>query len=142
MAGWLFKDKEFTSKDIQDWYGYTYLITNLSTGRLYIGRKFFTKAGQKQVKGKRKKIRKGSEWESYWGSNKELLADIRKLGESLFKREILRLCKTRTECAYYETLEILIRNALIDPNYYNYWVSFRATKIHCQAFAKLYKELK
>ena len=37
-------------------FGYVYLIENLITGKKYIGRKYFTAAGTKQIKGKRKMI--------------------------------------------------------------------------------------
>jgi hypothetical protein len=40
--------------------GFVYLITNQANGMKYIGKKFLTKAGYKQVKGKRRKIRKVS----------------------------------------------------------------------------------
>ena len=39
-------------------FGFVYLIENLITSKKYIGRKYFSKAGYKQVNGKRKKIRK------------------------------------------------------------------------------------
>ena len=63
---WLYQGREFTEEDIGDAYGYVYRITNSTTNRKYIGKKFFSKAGYKQVKGKRKKIRKPSDWLTYW----------------------------------------------------------------------------
>ena len=36
-------------------FGFVYLIENLITGRKYIGRKYFTQAGTRQVNGKKKK---------------------------------------------------------------------------------------
>jgi len=36
-------------------FGFVYLIENLITGRKYIGRKYFSKAGSRQINGKRKK---------------------------------------------------------------------------------------
>jgi hypothetical protein len=47
----------FKEEDIQNHLGFVYLITHISTGRKYIGKKFFTKAKTKQIKGKKKKIR-------------------------------------------------------------------------------------
>ncbi len=52
---WIYEGKEFTNTD--EWYGFVYLIENLTNGKKYIGRKYLTKAGYKTVKGKRKKIR-------------------------------------------------------------------------------------
>ena len=50
---WLYDGQPF--EDSQDWYGFVYKITHLPTGKMYIGRKYFTQAATRQVKGKRKK---------------------------------------------------------------------------------------
>ena len=121
---------EFTEDDIGDNFGFVYIITHIPTGRKYIGKKFFSKAGYKQVKGKRKKIRKTSDWENYWGSNKELQEEVKKNGEEQYTREILHLCKTRSECSYWETWEIFTRHALLSDRFYNSWVSCRIRKDH------------
>lgn len=122
--------EEFTEEDIGDHFGFVYSITHVRTGRKYIGKKFFSKAGYKQVKGKRKKIRKNSDWMDYWGSNKELQEEVKVNGEDQYHREILHLCKTRSECSYYETWEIFVRHALLSDNYWNKWVSCRIRKDH------------
>lgn len=111
-------------------YGFVYLITNLQTNKKYIGRKYLTKASTKTVKGKKKKIRVSSNWEEYYGSNKTLLEDVQTIGKEIFKREILHLCKTRSECSYYETKEIFQRDALLSEEYYNEWVSARIQANH------------
>ena len=49
--------QEFTEEDIGEAFGFVYLITHNSTGKKYIGKKFFTKSKTKQVKGKKKKTR-------------------------------------------------------------------------------------
>ena len=56
--------EQFKEEDIQDHYGFVYLITHIKTGRKYIGKKFFTKAKTKQVKGKKKKLRVSSDWQT------------------------------------------------------------------------------
>ena len=38
---WLYEGKPFTSDDINDFFGYVYCITNKTTGKKYIGRKYF-----------------------------------------------------------------------------------------------------
>ena len=121
---------EFTEADIGDNFGFVYLITHNPTGRKYIGKKFFTKAATRQVKGKRKKIRKSSDWELYWGSNKKLQEEVKKNGSDNYTREILHLCKTRSECSYWETWEIFNRHALMSDGYYNEWVSCKIRKDH------------
>lgn len=127
---WYYKDNIFTENDIGDNYGFVYLITNTQTGNKYIGKKFFTKAGSKQVKGKRKKIRKSSDWENYYGSNKLLNEDVKIMGGDYFHRVILHLCKTRSECAYWETFEIISQGALLREEYYNDWLMVRVRKDH------------
>lgn len=123
-------NEEVIPEKIEGYYGFVYCITEITTGKKYIGRKYFTKAGTKQVKGKRKKIRKASDWEDYYGSNKDLLEEIQKKGKEGFVREILHLCKTRSETNYYETWEIFNRHALLSDNYWNQWVSCRIRKDH------------
>ena len=122
--------EQFNIDDAEGYFGFVYLITHNPTGRKYIGKKFFTKAGTRQIKGKKKKIRKTSDWETYWGSNTELQEDVKKLGEENFTRRILYLCKSRSECSYRETKEIFIRDALLSENYYNSWVSCKIHKAH------------
>lgn len=98
---WTFEGQEFTDPD--KYYGFIYEITNTINGKRYIGRKYFTAAKTRQVKGKKKRTRVESDWKDYWGSSKYLLADIEAYGVENFKREIIRLCKTRGECNYWET---------------------------------------
>ncbi len=111
-------------------FGFVYLIENLTNNRKYIGRKYFTQAGYRTVKGKRKKIRKASDWEAYWGSNETLKREVAELGEHNFRRTILHLCKSKSECAYYETYEIFTRHALLDSVYYNDWCSCKVRRAH------------
>lgn len=127
---WLYNGIEFTEDMVGDWFGYIYEITNLIDGRKYVGKKLFTRAGTKQIKGKKKKVRLSSGWANYWSSSKELQEDVKKLGEENFSRKILYLCKTRSECSYRETKEIFIRDALLTTEYYNSWVSCKIHKAH------------
>ena len=127
---WLYENKEFTEDMIGANFGYVYEITNNTNGRKYVGKKFFTRAGTKQIKGKKKKVRLSSGWSNYWSSSKELQEDVKKLGEENFTRRILYLCKSRSECSYRETKEIFIRDALLSENYYNSWVSCKIHKAH------------
>lgn len=127
---WYYKDKEFTEEEIGDAFGYIYCITNLKNGRKYIGKKFFSKAGYKTVNGKRKKVRKNSDWLTYYGSNKELQEEVKNIGEDKFKREIIHLCYSRSECSYRETYEIFSKGALLSEDYYNSWVTCKIHKAH------------
>lgn len=71
---------------INDYYGFTYRISNNITGKMYIGRKYFW-SKTKDKKGKR--VMKESDWKSYWGSCPDLHIDIAKLGIENFSREII-----------------------------------------------------
>ena len=83
---WLYEDKEFT--EVEDYYGFIYLIENLINGKKYIGRKYLTKAGYKTIKGKRKKLRVESDWRDYYGSSTSLKEDIDLYGKDSFRRTI------------------------------------------------------
>ena len=122
--------QEFTEDMIGVAFGMVYLITHTPTGKKYIGKKFFTKAKTRQVKGKKKRSRVASDWLTYWGSNKELQEEVKKNGEEQYTREILHLGKSRSECSYYETFEIFSRHALLSEAYYNQWVSCKIRKDH------------
>lgn len=128
---WLYEDKEFEYDD--RWYGFIYLIENTVNGKKYIGRKYLTKAGYKTVNKKRKKIRVESDWADYYGSSPALAKDIEIYGRDNFKRTILRLCKTRGECNYWEAKLIFETDAVLDGNYYNNWVSAKVQASHVKA---------
>ena len=130
QSDWSYNGQPFTEEDIGNSYGFIYEIVNLTNNRKYIGKKFFTKAGTRQIKGKKKKVRLSSGWENYWSSSDELKADVKTLGDENFTRTILYLCKSRSECSYRETKEIFIRDALLNEDYYNKWVSCKIHKAH------------
>lgn len=130
MSNWLYENKEFTEELIQDNVGYVYIILNNLTGKRYIGKKLFTAAKTKQVKGKKKKYRVSSDWQNYYGSNKELQDDVLKFGTENFTRKILMLCKTRSIANYMESYYIFSSHALCSDLYYNGWVSARVTRKH------------
>ena len=116
---WLYNDKELTDEDIKGHYGFIYRIDNVIDGRGYIGRKYFTKAGTKQVKGKKKKTRKESDWRDYYGSSPRLLEDINRLGKENFRRTVVRLCKTRGETNYWEAKYQFQLEVLESDKFYN-----------------------
>ena len=127
---WLYENKEFIEVP-EKVIGYVYLITNTLNGREYIGKKLFTFAKSKQVKGKRKKFRVESDWRQYYGSNKELLNDIATHGAEHFRREILHLCPTKGQCSYYEAKLHFTLGVLEYPEkYYNDWIMCRIHRKH------------
>jgi len=125
---WTYNNESVSDEVIGDAYGFVYIIENLANGRRYIGRKYLTKAAYKTVKGKRKKIRKASDWETYWGSNKFLIEDVKTLGEVNFTRTIMMFCRNRSECSYWETHYIFSLGALLSDAFYNEWVTCKISK--------------
>ena len=125
---WLYNNVEFT--DVGEYVGFVYLITNLTNDRKYIGKKNFYFSKTRTVKGKRKRTKVESDWKDYYGSNKELQADVELLGKDLFKREILKLCKSKGEFGYYEAKYQFENNVLESDNYYNTWIMVRVHKKH------------
>ena len=126
---WLYMGEEYPNED-ESIFGFVYLITNNLNGKKYVGKKFLTFAGHKMVKGKKKKLRKESDWKTYYGSSPALLRDVEEFGKDNFTREILYLCRSRGECAYVESREIFATNALLREDYYNEYVSCRINKSH------------
>ena len=120
---------EFTENDIGDAFGFVYIISHKKSGRKYIGKKFFTKSKTKQLRARRKSLA-FLRLAHLLGSNKELQADVLANGESEYTREIIHVCKTRSECSYLETWEIFKRHALLNESYYNAWVTCKIHKAH------------
>jgi len=114
---WFYEDREFTEDDVGDAYGFVYIIRNLITDRIYIGRKYFTRASSKTVRGKRKRLRVTSDWQDYFSSSKELQEDVESLGKDNFRREILRLCFSKSECAYWEAHYQFELRVLLEDTY-------------------------
>ena len=110
--------------------GFVYLITRTDTGRKYIGKKLLKFARTKVLKGKKKRFQIDSDWLTYYGSNDTLQAEVKELGEDLFKREILHFCFSKSECNYMESKLLLTMGALLSEDFYNRWVSMRITKTH------------
>jgi hypothetical protein len=131
---WKYNGKDFTEEDIADNYGFVYLITNLVTGKKYIGKKLFYSTKTKVIKGKKKRYKTFSDWQTYYGSNTELQNDVTILTEALFSREILHLCKTKGECSYLEAKEQFDRAVLESNEYYNSWIMVKVRKSHIKAF--------
>ena len=120
---WTYQGSTFTSADIGDFFGYVYCITNLKSGRKYIGRKNFQQ--HRKHRGSRRKRTSESDWKAYYGSSKELTEDRKLLGSNCFKREILSLHTTKGQVNFEETKQLFLHNVLtetvdgITPLYYN-----------------------
>jgi hypothetical protein len=135
---WYYQDQLVTEIS-EDYIGFVYIITNLTTDKKYIGKKLakFAKTTYKVVKlkngtKKRKRIRGKieSDWQEYYGSNDELNKDVVTLGKENFRREILYYCKTKSECSYIEAREQFSRRVLESNDYYNGHIQVRVHGKH------------
>ena len=130
---WLYNDKEIGDDEIEGYASFVYMITNLETGKRYIGKKIFKSIRKQKVKGKtrRKKVTKDSDWKSYFGSNKLLQEDVERLGSDRFRREILKLCKTRGTASYWEAKYQMQYEVLEKPDeFYNDWIMVKVHRSH------------
>jgi hypothetical protein len=120
---WFFEGVPFLSENINDNFGFVYLITNIQNNRKYIGRKYFWSF--RTPKGKSRKVKLESDWKKYYGSCPELKDDINLWGKNAFSRTILSLHKTKGKCNYEETRQLFLNNVLTEsldtgiPKYYN-----------------------
>lgn len=117
---WLFEGKELQDETIpDDAFGFIYLITHLPSKKKYIGKKFLTSAATKTVNGKKKKIRKPSDWKEYWSSSPDLKKFIEEEGKTKFSREILVFFRTKGAAVYLEEQAIYQVGALESDTWMN-----------------------
>ena len=120
---WLYEGKPFTSDDIGEFFGFVYRITNLQSGKRYIGRKYFQQ--KRKPRGGKRRVTSESDWKRYYGSSEELNSDRKLLGNSAFKREILSLHTRLGDVNFEETKQLFLHNVLTEtldgktPLYYN-----------------------
>lgn len=136
---WYYNEQVLTELP-EDKIGFVYLITNLTTGRRYIGKKLskFSRVKYKMVTQKngikkRKKIRSkiDSDWQTYWSSSPEVQADVKQLGENKFRREILYFADSKGQLSYLEAREQFHRRVLEEPNqWYNGIIQCRIHRSH------------
>ena len=135
---WHYQEQVITELP-EDCVGFVYLITNTTSGRKYIGKKLakFSRTKYRTVKLKngtkrrrRIKDKVDSDWQTYYGSNTELLKDVELLGTDCFTREILYFCKSKAECSYIEAREQFKHQVLESTDYYNGHIQVRVHGSH------------
>jgi hypothetical protein len=120
---WLLRGSPFLSENIDGMYGFVYRITNLQSGKQYIGRKYFWQ--KRKPKGAKRRVTSESDWKRYYGSCPELKDDIKQFGKENFSRTILSLHETPGRTNYEETRQLFLHDVLTkaldngDPAYYN-----------------------
>ena len=140
MSQWTF-DGTLVEELPEDCEGFVYLITNLTNGQKYVGKKLARfKVTKPPLKGRKNKRRstKESDWRTYFGSSDHLNADVKELGEDKFAREILYYCQSRGMLSYLEAKEQFDRKVLLTDEYYNGIINVRVggSKILKEHFGK------
>lgn len=133
MTDWEYDGVPYT-ENIDEFIGFVYNIVNINTNRQYIGKKYFYSQKSKIVKGKKKRFKIESNWKEYYGSNEELLNDVKEYGSENFKRIILHLCESKAECTYLESKEQFERKVLESDDYYNGWIMCRVRQSHLRGY--------
>ena len=127
---WLYNDLPFEGPSEED-YGFVYIITNTKNQKSYVGKKLFWFKKTKVLKGKKKRYRAESDWRTYYGSSPSLNQDLEAFGSDKFKREIIKLCRSKGECSYYEAKTQFDRDVLLNRDmWYNDWIICRVHRKH------------
>jgi hypothetical protein len=114
----------------EKYFGFIYKITNKETGKFYIGKKVYWHNKKKKLTKKQlaellptlgrkpthEVVRVESDWKTYWGSNKQLLADIKQYGEDKFECWIFKQCLTKKQLTYWEMHYQCKEEVLINSN--------------------------
>ena len=117
---WTLDGQIVDTENIKEHYGFVYRITNLTSNKKYIGKKFFYATKTKQVKKKKKRYKAESDWKTYYGSHAEIKSLIKEGKQSEFLREILIFTANKKLHTYYENKFLFIKE-VIEPhsNYIN-----------------------
>jgi hypothetical protein len=130
---WLYKDIEVASiEDMpRDVIGFIYKVTHLPTNKSYIGKKVLQHTLKKKLTKKElaeltgpgkkptfKRVSKESDWKTYYGSSKPLLAVLKEEGADNFIREIIKYVYTKKQLTYFETKYLFLYGVLEYPDQY------------------------
>jgi hypothetical protein len=135
LPTWVYNSKPITNLNDfpKDTFGFIYIVKNTDTNKSYIGKKVLyhnkkVKLGKKEVaeltgvgrKPTTKIVTKESDWETYYGSNKEVMQLIKEGKQSLFTRTIIKLAPNKKLLTYYETQALFTYKVLEHPeSFYN-----------------------
>jgi len=133
---WTYKNEpmEALSSFPEGTFGFIYRVVHIPTGKAYIGKKVLFH--QKKIKLTKKELleythvagrkpayklaMKESDWETYYGSNKEIVAILKEGKHDEFKRENLHLAPSKKILTYYETKYLFVYSVLEKPEeFYN-----------------------
>lgn len=122
---WLYENKEIISiNDFpEDTFGFIYEIEHIPSGKKYLGKKvlYFNRT-LPPLKGykRKRKVKKESDWKTYYGSHPLVKELIKENKQEEFKRIILKLVETKKLLTYWEN-KYLFERGVIEPgsNYLN-----------------------
>lgn len=128
---WLYKGQEVNSIEDapEDAVGFIYILTNLTSGRQYIGKKYLyserkIKLGKKEVEAltnkrlkKWKMVKKESDWLTYNSSSDEIKKEVSQGIQ--FRREIICWTFSKIETYYLEVKFQFQNNVLESDEWYN-----------------------
>ena len=126
---WTYNGSEYNETP-EDYQGFVYIITELDSGKKYLGKKNFWRPKvlpKNSKRSRRMRTRVESDWRGYYGSSKELQVLVEQRGGDNYKREIIRLCRTKGEMSYYEAKAQFDNDVLLSDEWYN---EFIGCKIH------------
>jgi hypothetical protein len=137
---WYLGDKE-VSEDLipENAVGFVYKIIHIPSGKFYIGKKSLesirtVKIGKRElikIKEERKaagiggraslkkKVRKTSDWETYYSSNEWINEQVKEGKQEEFKRKIIQFCNSKKSLSYYEVYWMFKYDVLSDENSLN-----------------------
>lgn len=137
MSNWIYRPNEGLGIDIlsiedlpnhEEAVGFVYKITNIITGRFYIGKKSLYSERKTKISNREKtqtktrktfkRVVKESNWKSYYGSCAELTEEIAMTDKKFYQREILEVCCSKKYLGYCE-LAHQIKNDVLTNNSYN-----------------------
>lgn len=132
---WHYQGEVFNPEEseLEPYIGFVYCITEIDTGKKYIGKKnFWSTRRLPPLKGKKRKrvVKKESDWQTYYGSNEQLKLLVEERGGDAYHREILKLCKSKGELSYAELVEQVEREVLLRDDYYNGIIQVRISSKH------------
>jgi hypothetical protein len=126
------KEYDSINKFPENCIGFVYKITNIKTGKFYIGkkslysniRKKLTKKELAELSGPGRKptkklVTSESNWLVYWGSNKGILQEIKEEGTDHFRKEILKFCFNKKQLTYWEVHYQCVNEVLLTDKSYN-----------------------
>ncbi len=128
---WVFQGEEFNEVP-PGFECFVYLLTDVVSGKRYIGKKSFVSVSKIKEEGKRTKhVKRESDWKKYYSSNLEIQQLVKGGNGRRFHREILWLCPNKGSASYLEAKELLTRGCLEQPNeWYNYYLEIQINGGH------------